>query len=94
MSTITARKQDREHYSAGAIRSIDIPDSKLCRRITERGARACGSGTRRHEGRNLKTKHESLAIEQQVCLGSGETNRPIQQNDSSTLGSGRPSVPS
>ena len=35
MSTITAKKQDREHYSAGAIRSIDIPDSKLCRRITE-----------------------------------------------------------
>src|SRR5882757_2855542 len=35
MSTTTARKYDREHYSAGAIRSIDIPDSKLCRRITE-----------------------------------------------------------
>jgi HD domain len=35
MSTITARKHDREHYSASAIRSIDIPDSKLCRRITE-----------------------------------------------------------
>jgi hypothetical protein len=35
MSTITARNHDRRHYSAGAIRSIDIPDSKLCRRITE-----------------------------------------------------------
>ena len=35
MSTITARKHDREHYSAGAVRSIEIPDSKLCRRITE-----------------------------------------------------------
>jgi hypothetical protein len=35
MSTTTARKHDRENYSAGAIRSIDIPDSKLCRRITE-----------------------------------------------------------
>jgi hypothetical protein len=35
MSTITASKDDRERYSASAIRSIDIPDSKLCRRITE-----------------------------------------------------------
>ena len=35
MSTITASEHDRAHYSASAIRSIDIPDSKLCRRITE-----------------------------------------------------------
>jgi len=35
MSTITAKNHDRKYYSAGAIRSIDIPDSKLCRRITE-----------------------------------------------------------
>ena len=35
MSTITAKNHDRKHYSAGANRSIDIPDSKLCRRITE-----------------------------------------------------------
>jgi hypothetical protein len=35
MSTITARKHDATHPSAGAIRSIDIPDSKLCRQITE-----------------------------------------------------------
>lgn len=35
MSTITDRKHEAAHYSAGAIRSIDIPDSKLCRRITE-----------------------------------------------------------
>jgi HD domain-containing protein len=35
MNTITARKHDREHYSAGAVRSIEIPGSKLCRRITE-----------------------------------------------------------
>ena len=35
MSSITARKHEAAHYSAGAIRSIDIPDSKLCRRITE-----------------------------------------------------------
>src|SRR5258707_13530670 len=35
MSTITAKNHDHRHYSADAIRSIDIPDSKLCRRITE-----------------------------------------------------------
>jgi hypothetical protein len=35
MSTITAKTHDHKHYSAGSIRSIDIPDSKLCRRITE-----------------------------------------------------------
>jgi hypothetical protein len=35
MSSITARKHEAVHYSAAAIRSIDIPDSKLCRRITE-----------------------------------------------------------
>ena len=35
MSTITAKTHDHRHYSAGAIRSMDIPDSKLCRRITE-----------------------------------------------------------
>src|SRR5260370_14782475 len=35
MSTTTASEHDRAHYSASAIRSIDIPDSKLCRRITE-----------------------------------------------------------
>jgi HD domain len=35
MSTITARKHDATNHSAGAIRSIDIPDSKLCRRIAE-----------------------------------------------------------
>src|SRR5260370_19099561 len=37
MSTITASKQDRGHYSSAAIRSIDIPDSKRCWRITELG---------------------------------------------------------
>ena len=35
MSTITAKTYDHKQYSAGAIRSLDIPDSKLCRRITE-----------------------------------------------------------
>ena len=35
MSTITARKHDATNHSAGAIRSIDIPDRKLCRRIAE-----------------------------------------------------------
>src|ERR1700730_14906522 len=35
MSTITAKNHDHRHYSADAIRSIDIPDSKLCRQITE-----------------------------------------------------------
>jgi HD domain len=35
MSSIAAKKHEAARYSAGAIRSIDIPDSKLCRRITE-----------------------------------------------------------
>jgi hypothetical protein len=35
MDTHTASKNDAVHYSAGAIRSIGIPDSRLCRRITE-----------------------------------------------------------
>jgi hypothetical protein len=45
-------------------------NSKDAERLCDRGARAGGRGTRRREGRNLKKKHESLAIEQQNCLGS------------------------